>query len=327
MPSGQPCPRPRHPCFQTLWRALGNAKKPCKGCCQWCAAGIGVLEIGGEAFLRGPRILTRATPRSLARRCSMAALCGCYVVERTSRSVATGTAPRRACVKTLPFRKTKGDAARQYRRVSICYPRPRRRPNGLTMGAGQQREASAMGLAHRISSKGSTSKFSEAVPKLVVPGDYVVVMRGVPRSIVMSCPDGCGEILPINLDRRIGKAWRTYNTGEALTIFPSVWRDTGCCAHFIVWRDQILWPDSLGTTEPIFDEELLSTVLSQLGNNDFTSFETIAEKLSWIPWEVLWACHALVRQRRAIEGKQGLFRRCDSEGGAPFPTGRIDILA
>lgn len=204
---------------------------------------------------------------------------------------------------------------------------PQRRPNGLRMWPRRQREASAMRLAHRINSKGSTSRFSEAVPKLVVPGDYVVVVRSVPRSIVMACPDGCGEILPINLDRRVGKAWRTYETGQDLTIFPSVWRDTGCRAHFIVWRDKILWPDDLGTTEPVFDEKTLSTVLSRLGSSGFASFETIAEELRMIPWEVLWACHVLVRQRRAIEGKQGLFRRCDSEGGTPLPAGRFDILA
>lgn len=215
-----------------------------------------------------------------------------------------------------------------YRKTS--WPRiftHRRRPNGLRMLPRRQREASAMGLAHRINSKGSTSRFSEAVPKLVVPGDYVVVVRGVPRSIVMACPDGCGEILPINLDRRVGKAWRIYETGQDLTIFPSVWRDTGCRAHFIVWRDKILWPDALGTTEPVFDEESLSTVLSRLGSSGFTSFETIAEELGMIPWEVLWACYALVRQQRAIEGKQGHFRRCNSEGGTPLSAGRIDILA
>jgi len=152
------------------------------------------------------------------------------------------------------------------------------------------------------------------------------VVRGVPRSIVMACPDGCGELLPINLDRRVGKAWRTYDTGQDFTIFPSVWRDTGCRAHFIVWRDKILWPDARGTTEPVFDEGFLSSVLGRLSNSGFTSFETIAEDLHMIPWEALWACKALVRQRRAVEGKHGVFRRYDLAGGTPPPAGKIDIL-
>ncbi|WP_226400231.1 DUF6527 family protein [Ferribacterium limneticum] len=195
------------------------------------------------------------------------------------------------------------------------------------MSPSRQFGAIALGLAHRINSRGSTSRFSEAIPKLHSPGDYVLVVRGVPRSIVMACPDGCGEILPINLDRRVGKAWRTYDTGQDLTIFPSVWRDTGCRAHFIVWRDKILWPDTRTTAEPVFDESFLSSVLARLSSSGFTSFETIAEDLRMIPWEVLWACNALVRQRRAIEGKQGFFCRYDLAGGTPPQAGKIDILA
>jgi hypothetical protein len=69
-------------------------------------------------------------------------------------------------------------------------------------------------------------RYSEAVTKLHSPGDYVLVVRGLPRTIVMVCPDGCGENITINLDRRTGKAWRKFEAGGKLTIYPSVWRDT-----------------------------------------------------------------------------------------------------
>ena len=183
-----------------------------------------------------------------------------------------------------------------------------------------------MAITHQIFSKGSTSKFSEAIPKLHAPGDYVIVARGVPRSIVMACPDGCGEILPINLDRRVGKAWRTYESGQELTVYPSVWRDTGCRAHFIIWRNKILWADGSGYVEPVLDQSFLSSVLSRLSTESFMSFETIAEDINLIPWEVLWACNTLVRQGRAFEGKQGFFRRKNEAGGTLPPPGRIDIL-
>jgi hypothetical protein len=75
------------------------------------------------------------------------------------------------------------------------------------------------------------------------PGDAVLVRRGVLRSMVMSCPDGCGEVLTVNLDGRAGKAWRHYARGDDVSLFPSVWRDSGCESHYILWRSRIYWCD------------------------------------------------------------------------------------
>ena len=91
--------------------------------------------------------------------------------------------------------------------------------------------------------KGIVNKYAGAIAQLNKPGDCTIVIRGVPRTVVMMCPDGCGETIAVNLDGRVGKAWRKYEHNEKLTIYPSVWRDTGCRAHFIVWNDQILWCD------------------------------------------------------------------------------------
>lgn len=83
----------------------------------------------------------------------------------------------------------------------------------------------------------------QAEASLSTPGDASMVFRSRPRSIVMACPDGCGETLVINLDSRADKAWRFDMRGEGLTLFPSVWREGGCESHFIVWRGHILWCD------------------------------------------------------------------------------------
>ena len=48
----------------------------------------------------------------------------------------------------------------------------------------------------------------QAEATLKAPGDASMVFRARPRSIVMACPDGCGETLVINLDSRADKAWR-----------------------------------------------------------------------------------------------------------------------
>lgn len=72
---------------------------------------------------------------------------------------------------------------------------------------------------------------------LLCPGEAVLVDRVVPRSLVLRCPDDCGEILTINLDPRSGKAWRLDRGADGtFSLFPSVWRTHGCRAHFIIWR-------------------------------------------------------------------------------------------
>ena len=173
-----------------------------------------------------------------------------------------------------------------------------------------------------INSKGTTERYSEAISKLHRPGDYVQVVRGLPRSIVMVCPDGCGENITINLDRRAGKAWRKFETGEKLTIYPSIWRDTGCRAHFIIWKNRIIWcgyGDSEGVT---LDEQLIAKVLNQLSVENYTSFELIADNLQLIPWEAFWACIELTHRRQAIEGNKGTYRRIGNKN-TPSTISRI----
>lgn len=184
-----------------------------------------------------------------------------------------------------------------------------------------------MSKTHNIVSKGSTERFSEAVAKLNSPGDYVIVVRGQPRSIVMVCPDDCGENITINLDRRTGKAWRKYETGEKLTIYPSVWRDTGCCAHFIVWKDRIIWCGQQGSAGVTLDEAMIAKVYSKLSTESYINFESIADDLQLIPWEALWACKELVHRHRSVEGNKGTFRKIGNTDIPPPVSGRINILA
>jgi hypothetical protein len=95
--------------------------------------------------------------------------------------------------------------------------------------------------ARRARLKGQTEHQSTAASLLREAGDLALVTRGVPRSVVILCPDGCGERLTVNLDARSGPAWRLYNKVGKLTLFPSVWRESGCEAHFILWNDIIYW--------------------------------------------------------------------------------------
>jgi hypothetical protein len=131
------------------------------------------------------------------------------------------------------------------------------------------------------------------------------------------CPSGCGDELAINLDRRAGPAWRLYRTEAALTLFPSVWRDTGCESHFIIWRSRIYLFGSKADDEDGDRLDLWSgetavgreVVLSALSPSNFEDVPTIADRLDALPWEVLMVCRQLVRDDLAIEG-QGRHRTC-----------------
>jgi hypothetical protein len=158
-----------------------------------------------------------------------------------------------------------------------------------------------------VKSRGVTRRYSEALPLLVAPGEYAMVVRGVPRSIVMRCPDDCGEVITVNLDRRTGPAWRAYNRNNRLTIYPSIWRESGCKAHFIVWNNHILWCDR-DETGQWSDSELVNAVTRSLPafGLPHRHFEDIAADLGIVPWEVLWACQALERCGKAISSAKGV---------------------
>src|SRR5437899_8481676 len=106
---------------------------------------------------------------------------------------------------------------------------------------------------------GEAEHRDEGEALLQAPGDAVLVRRGTLRSVLMRCPDGCGETLVVNLDPRAGKAWKLdMRTGKA-TLYPSVWRDGGCGSHFIVWRAHVLWCDRFeeDNVEPSYDATAL----------------------------------------------------------------------
>jgi hypothetical protein len=53
-------------------------------------------------------------------------------------------------------------------------------------------------------------------------------------------PRGCGEVFPINLDPRAGPAWRLYSDPRrGVSLYPSVWRESGCESHYVIWRNRI----------------------------------------------------------------------------------------
>lgn len=165
----------------------------------------------------------------------------------------------------------------------------------------------------------TVSSRSTATPLLAVASDAVLVERGTPRWLIIRCPCGCGDDVPVNLDSRSGPAWRLYhpNDRSRVTLFPSVWRDTGCESHFIVWRGKLLLLNESGddgdeSVEVLDLPRLAERVFAVLPESSLASVSEIADVLEEVPWDVLRACRFLSRIGRAVEGARtdrGRFRK------------------
>lgn len=165
-----------------------------------------------------------------------------------------------------------------------------------------------MKSADTLQFRGTVGSRGDASAYLKSAGDAVLVQRERPRLLVISCPCGCGEEFPINLDPRSGPAWRLYGSGQrGLSLFPSVWRESGCKSHYIIWRNKILL---FGGNEEEFDsgwagderKRLAKAVVEWLPATGLMHFAKVAERLNEVPWDVLQACRDLVRMGRAREG-------------------------
>ena len=155
--------------------------------------------------------------------------------------------------------------------------------------------------------------------QLVNPGDSVLIIRHRPRWLLLKCPCGCEDVISLNVDYRAGKSWRLYQgKGNRLSLFPSVWRDTGCLSHFIVRNGEI---DLFGDREqsshrwlPKVPAKLLANRIRRVWPHDgWVQCTEIADELDELPWDVLDACRNLVKAGVLEEGERDLghtFRRC-----------------
>jgi hypothetical protein len=148
----------------------------------------------------------------------------------------------------------------------------------------------------------------EASEHISCPEDAVLVERGRPRTLILLCPCGCGEELAINLDGRVGPAWQLYRRvrGE-ISLYLSVWRESGCKSHFILWRGSVLLfdhsDDDLSLYSGDYDTKVADQILALLPAKGLISFTDLSETLDLVPWDVLTTCRRLVRLGLAREGK------------------------
>jgi len=80
---------------------------------------------------------------------------------------------------------------------------------------------------------------SEAVKLVETTGGIAcVIANHKPKALVLKCPDGCGEMLTVNLLAGSERAWRLrFDRDDNISLFPSVKRTNGCRSHFVLIRN------------------------------------------------------------------------------------------
>ena len=98
-------------------------------------------------------------------------------------------------------------------------------------------------LRHELGPTLTARSQAEARGLLMEHANQVVVLRrDQARAVLFMCPDCCGELLTVNVDPQAGRAWRLREGIDGnITLMPSIWRTSGCYAHFIIWRSRIWW--------------------------------------------------------------------------------------
>jgi hypothetical protein len=88
-----------------------------------------------------------------------------------------------------------------------------------------------------------TQKLEGDLPaKLYSKTIYVVEEDGYLEHVVMVCPCGCGQLLYMNLIPDERPCWRVIDhENGTISLWPSVWRQKGCHAHFWFRHGQVFW--------------------------------------------------------------------------------------
>jgi hypothetical protein len=84
---------------------------------------------------------------------------------------------------------------------------------------------------------------ADTPPKALPARDLILAREdGDNWAVAMSCPCGCGDRLELFLVEEAKPHWKLRSSdGEPPTLHPSVWRQTGCKAHFWVREGKIVW--------------------------------------------------------------------------------------
>lgn len=94
-----------------------------------------------------------------------------------------------------------------------------------------------------VTSRGFKVRFEADLADEFVPGMLSVVGEaGSYWCAAMACPCGCGARIHLSLVRTDTPHWSlAVDRAGRPTLYPSVWRTSGCRSHFFLRRGQIIW--------------------------------------------------------------------------------------
>lgn len=86
------------------------------------------------------------------------------------------------------------------------------------------------------------SEFPSVIKKRTV---FVVKDGDEADTLIFKCPCGCNADIYLNLLKDAKPQWDYYLTNrEEITVYPSIWRTTGCMSHFFIQKGKVVWASS-----------------------------------------------------------------------------------
>lgn len=78
---------------------------------------------------------------------------------------------------------------------------------------------------------------------------YIVGEHGYLEHVSMVCPCGCGEVVHLNLLQDERPVWRLQrNKNGTVTLYPSIWREKRCGAHYWIRSGHVHWHKAFNPT-------------------------------------------------------------------------------
>lgn len=93
-------------------------------------------------------------------------------------------------------------------------------------------------IFHKVNHIDAAPPLSEVATDVV----YVVAPKQVLKWAMLICPCGCNEVITLSLQPTHNPHWKldVAISGRA-TLYPSVWRTTGCRSHFWLKDGRAFW--------------------------------------------------------------------------------------
>jgi len=98
-------------------------------------------------------------------------------------------------------------------------------------------------------------RFAPEVPDVIKDKTIYIIGEGKYKWFVaMKCPCGCGELIQLSLEEDSSPRWSLIeHSNGRVSLYPSIWRNKRCLAHFWLKGSKIEWCKGTGKIIPPSD--------------------------------------------------------------------------